>query len=279
MAATIWKGAISFGLVSIPVGLRSAVQDVRPQFRMLHAKDEAPIHFDRVCQKEGASVPWKEIVKGYEYQKGRYVILTQEDLDKAAMEKSNTIDILAFIERDALDVRYFETPYYLVPDKAGEKAYAVLRETIREAGKVGIAKIILREKQHLAALSVVDQALVLTFIRYADEVRDAGAVSFPSKQLVQPKEVRLAQTLVDQLTEEWDPKRYKDDYRENLMRVIRAKLTGEKPKLKNLEVEHDRGVIDLMSRLRESLHATGAKRGARQSGGRSSKGRLRRAAS
>src|SRR6187401_574226 len=152
MARSMWKGAIAFGLVNIPVELYSATRDHRPKFRLLHAKDESPVHYERVCQSEGKPVGWEDLVKGYEYEKGQFVVLTKEDLKTAALSKDRAIDIMDFVEGAQIDDRYFETPYYLTPQKGGQHAYALLREALKVSGRVGIAKIIIREAQHLAAL-------------------------------------------------------------------------------------------------------------------------------
>ena len=170
MPRAIWKGAISFGLVTIPVELHVAVRDNRPRFHLLHARDRAPIKYERVCEKEGTEVPWNDVVKGYEYTKGRFVVLTSEDFDAAALEKTRSIDILDFVKADEIDDRYFETSYYLVPPKGAERAYALLREALRDEGRAGIAKMILRDSQHLAAITVCDQALVLTMMRFAHDI-------------------------------------------------------------------------------------------------------------
>src|SRR5687767_2454665 len=172
MPRAMWKGSIAFGLVNIPVELYSAVRDHRPKFRLLHAKDESPVHYERVCQSEGKPVGWEDLVKGYEYEKGQFVILTKDDFKTAALEKTKTVDILDFVEPAAVDDRYYETPYYVLPGKGAERAYALLREAIRESGRIGIGKIILREAQHLAALEVIEDAIVLTMMRYADELAD-----------------------------------------------------------------------------------------------------------
>src|SRR6188474_3494560 len=174
MARAIWKGSISFGLVNIPIELHTAVRDHRPRFRMLHAKDRSPVRFQRVCIKDGHPVAWEDLVKGYEYAKGRFVVLTKEDFQAAALEKTRTVDIIDFVKADEIDDRYFETPYYLVPAKGGERAYALLRDAIRESGRIGIAKFILRETQHLAAVEVIEQSLVLTVMRFADELVDVA---------------------------------------------------------------------------------------------------------
>jgi DNA end-binding protein Ku len=267
MARGIWTGALSFGLVNIPVEVHTAVRDTRPHFRLLHAKDRSPINYERVCQKEGAAVGWEDLVKGYEYEKGRFVVLTKEDFAAAALEKTRRIDILDFVNAEDIDDRFFDKPYYLTPGKGGDVAYGLLREAIRESGRIGIAKFILREVQHLAAVEVVDEALVLSTLRFADELVDAGTLSVPKRTSVGKKELDMATTLVESLAAEWKPEKYTDDYRENLMRVIKAKMKGKKADLVAEEPPRDAKVIDLMERLRQSLDAS------------SGRGRRRRAAS
>jgi DNA end-binding protein Ku len=260
MARAIWKGSLAFGLVNIPVELFTAVRDSRPRFRMLHRKDESPVKFQRVCQREGKPLSWDEIVKGYEYAKGQYVVLTKDDFETAAMEKTKVVNVVEFVDTTAIDDRFFETPYYLAPAKGSERAYAVLREALRKSGKAGIATMILREKQHLCAVEVTEQAMVLTMMRFAEELVDVKEFSLPSKQLVQEKELGLAMMLIESLSSEWAPDKYKDEYRENLMKVIKAKLKGKEPKL--TATDHLPGqaeVIDLMERLRESLGASKAR--------------------
>ena len=181
MARGIWTGALSFGLVNIPVEVHTAVRDHRPHFRLLHAKDRSPISYERVCQKEGEAVAWGDLVKGYEYEKGRFVVLTKEDFTAAALEKTRRIDILDFVEASAIDDCFFDTPYYLTPGKGGDVAYGLLREAIRESGRIGIAKFIMREVQHLAAVEVVDEALVLSTLRFADELVDTSTLKLPKR--------------------------------------------------------------------------------------------------
>jgi DNA end-binding protein Ku len=254
MARSIWKGAIAFGLVNIPIELYSAVRDHRPKFRLLHAKDEAPVKYERVCQTEGKPVAWEDLVKGYEYAKGQFVVLTKDDFKTAALEKTKTIDILDFVDPEEIDERYFETPYYLQPGKGSERAYALLREAIRESGKVGIAKIILRDAQHLAAVEAIRDALVLTMMRFSDELADLKDFNFPHEAEIRPAELKMAQQLIDNLTSKWDPARYTDEYKENLMRVINAKLKGKRPKLEEMaSTPQGAEVVDLMARLRASL--------------------------
>ena len=179
MARSIWNGVLSFGLVQIPVGVYPAVRDSRPRFRMLHAKDKSPISMERVCQKDGKPVPWSELVKGYEYEKGRFVVLTKEDIAAAALEKTRRIDILDFVEAGSIDDRFFDTPYYLTPGKGGDKAYALLREAIRGSNRIGIGKFLLREVQHLAAVEAIDDALVITTLRFSEELVDESTLDLP----------------------------------------------------------------------------------------------------
>jgi len=259
--ASIWKGSLSFGLVSIPVEMRTAVQEDHISFRQLHEDDLAPIKYDRVSSSSGETVHWNEIVKGYEYEKGKFVIITDEDFKAAAVESSKTLEIVDFVKEDEIDPRYFETPYFLVPSKGGEKAYALLREAIRKTGSVGIGKIIIRQKQHLAGIKVVDNALVLEIMRFANELIDTDTLHLPDSSLVRPQELQMAEQLVTSLAEPFDPTKYTDEYRANLMRLIHAKLKGKKINLKpEPEAERDTQVIDLMTRLRESLDQ-GKKRG------------------
>jgi DNA end-binding protein Ku len=261
--AAIWKGSLAFGLVNIPVELRTAVRADHISFRMLHEEDLSPIKYERVCQADGEPVPWNEIVKGYEYQKGKYVVLTDEDFKTAALESSKTIDILDFAQQEEIDPRYFETPYYLVPSKGAEKSYALLREAIRSTGTVGIGKIIIRQTQHLASIKVLGDALVLEIMRFSNELVDPGEYSFPARDEVRPQELKMAEQLVENLAEPFDPSRYTDDYRENLMKVIKAKMKGKKVKLEEPEHEVDSGVLDLMSRLKASLDQGNGKKTAR----------------
>jgi DNA end-binding protein Ku len=256
MARSMWKGNIAFGLVSIPIELYSAVRDHRPKFRLLHAKDESPVSYERVCQSEGKPVGWDDLVKGYEYEKGRFVVLTKDDFKAAAVEKTKTIDILDFVDPEEVDERYFETPYYLQPGKGADRAYALLRDAIRESGKIGIAKIILRDTQHLAAVETIGDALVLTMMRFADELADLSDFKFPRTE-VRAGEMKMALQLIDNLVAKWDPEKYTDEYRDNLMRVIQAKLKGKKPKLAERETAQSADVVDLMSRLRASLEGKG----------------------
>ncbi len=268
----LWTGALTFGLVNIPVRLHSAVQaKERVSFRLLHKKDLSPIRYERVCQKEGEAVDWKDIVKGYEYGKGKFVVLTDEDFKAASIASSKTIEILDFVNADEIDPRYFETPYYVVPNKGGEKAYALLREAIRNTGSVGIGKVTMRTNaEHLAGVKVVGEAIVLEIMRFADELVDTSDFSFPSESGVRPQELEMAEQLVTNLSQAFDPSKYTDDYRANLMKIIHAKMKGKKIEVAEPDERESTQVVDLMSRLQESLEM------GKRSGGRG--GRATRAA-
>src|SRR5712671_7474626 len=199
MARALWKGSISFGLVNIPIELHTAVRDHRPKFRMLHAKDKSPVKYERVCIRDGHAVAWEDLVKGYEYAKGQCVILTKEDFKAAAVEKTRTIDIIDFVTAESIDDRYFETPYYLVPSKGGEQAYALLREALRETERIGIAKFMLRDTQHLAAIEPIENAIVLSLMRFADELADVETLSLSTRPPFKAAELEMAKTLVNTL--------------------------------------------------------------------------------
>ena len=261
--AAIWKGSVSFGLVNIPVELRTAVRADHISFRLLHEEDLSPVKYERICQTDGEPVPWNEIVKGYEYEKGKFIVMTDEDFKAAAIEGSKTIDIIDFVKEEEIDPRYFETPYYLVPAKNAEKSYALLREAIRSTGAVGIGKIIIRQTQHLAGIKVVGEALVLEIMRFSNELVNASEYTFPGRDAVRPQELAMAEQLIGNLEEPFDPSKYTDDYRSNLMKIIKAKMKGKKPKLEEPEEEApETGVLDLMSKLRASLEQGTAKKSA-----------------
>jgi DNA end-binding protein Ku len=257
MARALWKGSISFGLVNIPIELHTAVRNHRPKFRMLHAKDKSPVKFERVCLRDGHPVAWEDLVKGYEYTKGRFVVMTKEDFQAAAVEKTRTVDIVDFVKAEEIDDRFFETPYYLVPVKGGERAYALLREAIRESGRIGIAKFILRDAQHLAAVEVIEDAIVLSVMRFADELVDVKQFDFPTANGVRKAELDMAKALVNSLAADWDPSKYTDQYRENLMRIIQGKMKGRDVELEPTSEPRQAEVVDLMERLRRSLAQSG----------------------
>ena len=255
--AALWKGSLSFGLVNIPVQLYPAVRadEGTVHFRQLHKKDLSPIRYDRVCIAEDKAVPYSDIVKGYEYAKDKFVVLTADELKAAAPEASRTIDILDFVKEVEIDPRYFDTPYYFLPEKNGEKAYALLREAIRESELVGIAKFTLRQKEHLAGIKAMGDALMLETIRFAHELVDLTEVTFPKPQTskVTPAEMRMAQQLIEALSAPFEPEKYTDTYREHLMTVIDAKLKGKKITPTKERAPKETTVLDLMDKLRESL--------------------------
>jgi len=265
MPRAIWKGSLAFGLVNIPVELHTAVRDHRPRFRLLHAKDKSPVRFERVCIRDGNPVAWEDVVKGYEVSKGHFVVLTKDDFKAAAVEKTKTVDIIDFVDAAEIDDRFFEVPYYLLPVRGGERSYALLREAMRESHRVGIAKFVLRDQQHLAAVEVIGEALVLTTMRFSDELADVGEFEFPRAE-VRKQELAMARTLIGNLDAKWDPSKYTDQYRANLLKIIRARSKGQTTKLEAGEEERSADVVDLMERLRQSLEGAGtsnAGRGAR----------------
>jgi DNA end-binding protein Ku len=280
MARPIWKGSLAFGLVNIPVELHPGVRDSRPRFRMLHAEDKSPVKFERVCAREGKPVAWEELVKGYEYEKGRFVIVTKEDFRMAALEKTRTVDIRSFVNGEDIDDRFFESSYFVTPAKGGERAYALLREAIKETGLVGIATIVLRDAQHLAALEIVKQAMVLTLMRYPEELIDVGEYKFPATTDIRKQELQMARMLVENLADKWDPSQSTDQYRANLMKIIKAKLKGRKPDLQVEEEPRSAEVVDLMERLRQSLQGAGGAKKQAKSGPKkaTARGKKRKAA-
>lgn len=250
---TIWKGAISFGLVNIPVRVESATRETMPTFRMLHGRDNTPVRTIRVRQGEDERVDHKELVKGYEYEPGHFVILDDEDFKQVALQVTRTIDIVEFVDEAEIDSRYFEKPYYLAVQPGGEKAYALLRRAMRETGKVAVAKVVFRNREHLAAVKVVGDALVLDLMRFDDELIPLEAVQTPVEEGLTAKEIAIALQLVGQLSTKFEPERYKDEYNEKLMERIQAKIEGRE--IARIEVEEaaEAEVVDLVARLKESL--------------------------
>jgi DNA end-binding protein Ku len=255
VARPIWRGSLSFGLVAIPVQLHTAVRDNRPKFRLLHAKDKSPIKYERVCQRDGTPVAWEDLVKGYEYQKGRYVVLTKDDFKAAALDKDRRVQISDFVPADAIDDRYFDQPYYLLPDKSGEHAYAVMQQALEQTGRIGIGKVVMRERQHLVAVESIDGRLVLTMLRFANEVVEAPELAAVDRAKVAAKDIKLAADLIEALAADWRPEQYTDDYQVNLQEVIKSKLKGETIELEEPDRPMRAEVIDLAERLRASLQA------------------------
>ena len=268
--ASIWKGSLSFGLVSIPVELKSAVRAEHVSFRLLYKKDLTPVKYERYTAKGEGPLPWSDIVKGFEIEKGHYVVLTEDDFRAAALGKSSSIDILDFVEQGAIDPRYFETPYYLVPSKGGDKPYALLREAIRNTGVIGIGKIVMRNTQHLVGIKATGEALMLEIMRFANELVETDEFNFPKGSDVRPQELHMAEQLVHNLAAEFDPEKYTDEYRANLMKLIRAKMSGKKVRGSRAteSAQPDDKVVDLMARLRQSLAEGKGKKAASGRGAR-----------
>jgi DNA end-binding protein Ku len=264
MPRAIWKGSLAFGLVNIPVELHTAVRDNRPHFRLLHAKDKSPVRFERICIRDGNPVAWEDVAKGYEISKGHFVVLTKDDFKAAAVEKTKTVDIIDFVDASEIDDRFFEVPYYLLPARGGERSYALLREAMRDSQRVGIAKFVLRDQQHLAAVEVIGEALVLTVMRFADELADIDQFEFPRAE-VRKQELAMARTLIGNLEAKWDPSKYTDQYRANLLKIIRARSKGQTTKLDAGQEKRSADVVDLMERLRQSLEGAGSSNAARGS--------------
>jgi DNA end-binding protein Ku len=265
MARSLWKGAISFGLVNVPVELHSAKKrSAELDMTMLDKRNLAPVGYKRVNKSTGKEVAWGDVVKGYEYKDDKYVVLSDEDFRRANPEASRTVDILAFVALADIQPEYFETPYYLVPEKRGEKAYALLRETLKKAGKAGVASVVIRTKQYLAALVAEDDVLVLNTLRYADELKDPAELKIP-KAKVTAKELDMALRLVEDMADKWDPAKYKDTYREDLLKRIKEKVkAGQTEELTAPDKSEEKpaksaDVIDLMALLKKSVESKPAK--------------------
>jgi len=265
MARAIWKGSISFGLVSIPVGLFSAETRDEISFRQLDKKNLAPVGYKKYNKQTGKEVELDDIVKGYEYEDERYVLISDEDLKRANPEKTQTVDITDFVNLDDIDPEYFDKPYYLAPLKKNAKAYALLREALKRSGKVGIAKVVIRSREYLGAVIPHNEVLVLEILRYPHEIRGVDDLELPGDELekmgVTDREVKMAEMLIDGMTAEWDPSKYHDTYRDDLMALIHKKIeSGQTEVLDESpapEVDAEpKGVIDIMSLLKKSVEAT-----------------------
>jgi DNA end-binding protein Ku len=255
----IWKGSISFGLVNIPIALYPATRREELKFRLLRKSDLSPVNYKRVAEKDGREVPWDEIVKGYEYEKGKYVVLKDEDFERVDLEATQTVDIQDFVDQEEIDPMFFYKPYYLEPQKGGDKAYVLLRDALEESKKVGVAKVVIKTRQYLAGVKPEDGALVLELMHFAEELADPSKLHVPKKVDVGKREMNMAKSLIDSMSSKWKPEKYRDDYREALMEVIEEKVEAggkeieEKPKKPPKPTK----VIDLVSVLQKSLEQTG----------------------
>ena len=262
MARALWKGAISFGLVHIPVELISASLDHELDLSMLDRRDFAPIGYKRYNKRTGKEVEWDDIIKGYEYKKDEYVVLSDEDLRQANVKATQTIAIDTFVDAVEVPLTFYEHPYYLLPAKGGEKVYALLRETLRKANKVGIASVVMRTKQHLCALVCVGDAIVLNTLRYADELRPTDDLDLPGSTLkaagISEKELKMAMSLVEGMSDTWQAAQYHDSYRADVLALVKKKIKAKQtrtitPPAPEAEEERSGNVIDLVALLQQSL--------------------------
>lgn len=250
---SIWSGAISFGLVHIPVHLYSGTEEHALDLDMLHKTDFSPIRYARICKADGKEVPYSDIVKGYEYEKGEYIVLDDADFKSIHAEKTNTIEIVHFASKEEIDSIYFEKPYFLEPGKGADKSYVLLREALTETGKVGVVKFVLRNREHIGIIKPHGNAIILDQMRYASEIRDVEELKLPKAEQANKKELAMALKLIDQLTEEFKADAYKDEYSEVLKQLIDAKIKGVAPHKKGAAGPKPSKVHDIMSLLKASL--------------------------
>lgn len=281
---SIWKGSISFGLVNIPVSLYPATKREELKFNLLRASDLSPINFKRVAETDGKEVPWEQIVKGYEYEKGKYVVLKDDDFKRVDIEATQTVEIMDFVPTEEINPMYFNKPYYLEPAKGGGNAYALLRDVLKETNRIGIAKVVIKTRQHLAGVKPQGNALVLELMHFQEELVDSGELNIPAADAKRgKKEIAMATQLVEQMTVEWDPSRYTDDYRSALMAVIEQKIeSGGRDLPAAPKAPRTSGkIIDLVSVLQKSLEQSsaggGRKAQAKGAGGSRKKGRRKAA--
>jgi len=256
----IWKGAISFGLVNIPIALYPATRSETVKFRLLRAKDLSPVNFKRVAEADGKEVPWDEIVKGYEFEKGKFVVIKDEDFQRVDIEATQTVDIERFVDLEEVNPTFFHKPYYMEPQKGGDKAYVLLREALKATGKIAIARVVIKTRQHLAAVKPQEGGLMLELMHFADELIDVGEFKVPAAKAVGKKELQMAEALVKSMSGKWNPEEFVDEYREALEKVIEEKVEkgGKLPPVKSKKVKPT-NVIDLVSVLQKSLERPGSK--------------------
>ncbi|MFL6592003.1 MAG: Ku protein [Luteimonas sp.] len=262
MARPVWSGTLSFGLLNIPVSLMSGERRTDISFRMLDARNNAPIKYERVNAETGEEVPWKEIVKAYEYDKGSYVVLEPEDIKSAAPESHDAIEVEGFIDANAIGPQYFEKPYVLVPAKKAEKGYVLLREALEKTGKIGIARVVIRTRESLCAVMPQGNALLLMMMRYPQELVDVGEYNIPEgargDYRITPKELEFSEQLIETMSTEWKPDEYQDEFRERLHNVIKERMAAHGV-VRHTEEEHEASegaatnVVDFMSLLQQSI--------------------------
>jgi DNA end-binding protein Ku len=288
MARSIWKGSITFGLVNIPVGLYAAEQREEIPLHLLDKRNMARVRYKRVNEESGKEVPWEDTVRGYEFQEGKYVVLSDEDLQRASPEKTQTIDILDFVDVDEISPVYFDKPYYLAPDKRGAKSYALLRETLKRTRKIGIATVVIRTKQYLAAVIPQDDVILLNILRYGHELRDTDSLDLPSgRQGVTDREIDMAERLVQGMVDTWEPDRYKDTYFQDLKKMIHKRVEAGQLEASPPPTEEEKkparsNVVDLMALLKQSVEQGGRapakKAPAKKSGSKAKKTPAKKAA-
>lgn len=267
MAHAIWSGTINFGLVTIPVKLQTAIRTNDLRFNFLHRRDEGRIQNVRRCSIEEKDVPYDEIVRGYEYEKGKYVILSDEDFARVNVEATQSVDIVQFVDLAEINPMYFDKPYYLEPEKKGRHAYALLREALTVMNKVGIARVVIRAREHLAALKPNGDALVLELMHFADEIVDQSSLNFPERETPLENEMKVAKLLIDTMTAEFDPEQFHDKYREELLAMIEARAAGKAIPVGKPKAARSDKVVNLMDVLQQSLEQSRKKGGAASKSG------------
>lgn len=256
----IWKGSVGFGLVNIPISLYPATRSEELKFRLLRGKDLSPVNYKRVAEADGKEVPWGEIVKGYEYEKGKFVVLKEEDFKRADVEATQTVDIVAFVQVDEVNPVFFHKPYYMEPEKGGDRAYVLLRDALKDTEKIGIAKVVIKTRQHLAAVKPQDEGLMLELMHFSSELRDIEDFKHPKEAKIAKKELDMAKSLIQTMTDKWNPDAYKDEYREAIEQMIDEKIEHpDKVKAAKPTKKRPTNVIDLVSVLQESMKLSGKK--------------------
>lgn len=268
MSRPIWKGTISFGLVNIPVTLFSAERRATVNFKMIDSRNSARVRYERVNEETGEEVPWNSIVKGYEHDKGHYVLLSDEELENASVELTRIIEIEQFVDLTEIDPNYYDRPYYLVPGKSGHKGYVILREAMNVSGMVGISQVVIRSRQYLAAIRPVGEAIMLNLLRFEQELRDVDEHELPPTDLrklkVTSKEVELASQLIEGMSAQWDPGQYHDDFHDAVMKLIQDKIDAGEFEARDVEAieeeESEPVSVNMMEALKKSIESTKPKK-------------------
>ncbi len=261
---SIWKGAITFGLITIPVGLYTAVEEKDFRFNQLHGKDNGRIKYKRFCSVCGDEVSFDEIVKGYEFEKGNYVVFTEEEMDSIPADSIKAIDVVAFVPLEEIDPVYFQKPYYVAPEPSGVKAYKLLEKAMNESGRIGIAKVTLREKERLATLRVKDGIFILETMNWPDEIRTPDFSELDKNVEIRPQELAMAKSLIENLSDTFQPDEFHDTYRERLEAAVQAKIEGQEVAVE--ATKEPTQILDLMEALKASVEATKAKTKAAEAG-------------